>query len=157
MLWNKINTDLHFLWKLKGSKSFLVYDKDPYILHGHYHGCWCPEYSALSNRSVNQIWLLIHSNNMSKYQSIWNQNRIYALMSCVPLMYFEYTCLSKIRPSCPVHWPFLLPMQIWWNIKITSIQLLSIGLLHFAHATTTQLSYHVQNFVAIITLEFRWK
>ena len=53
---------------------------------------------------------------------------------------------------------FSLTIQIRWKFYLAVIQLLmSISQQHFAHATTAQLSCHVQNFVTITVLEFLWK
>ena len=53
---------------------------------------------------------------------------------------------------------FLPAIQIRWKFRLAVIPLLAIRLQQiFAHATTAQLSGHVQNFVAITVLESRWK
>ena len=53
---------------------------------------------------------------------------------------------------------FLPEIQIRWKIHLAVILLLAIRSQQiFAHATTAQLSCHVQNFVAITVLEFRWQ
>ena len=52
-------------------------------------------------------------------------------------------------------WPAI---QIRWKLRLAVIPLLAIRSQQiFAHATTAQLSCHVQNFVAIIVLESRWQ
>ena len=49
-------------------------------------------------------------------------------------------------------------IQIRWKIRLAVIPLLAIRSQQiFAHATTAQLSCHVQNFVAITVLESRWE
>ena len=53
---------------------------------------------------------------------------------------------------------FLPAIQIRWKLHLAVIPLLAIRLQQiFAHATTAQLSCHVQNFVAITVLESRWE
>ena len=53
---------------------------------------------------------------------------------------------------------FLPAIQIRWKLCLAVIPLLAIRLQQiFAHATTAQLSCHVQNFVAITVLELRWE
>ena len=51
----------------------------------------------------------------------------------------------------------ILPaIQIRWKLCLAVITLLAIRSQQiFAHATTAQLSYHVQNFIAITVLESR--
>ena len=60
----------------------------------------------------------------------------------------------------PIWLKILLAIQIWWKLRIdvsAVIQLLATrSQQSFAHATTAQLSCHVQNFVAITLLESRW-
>ena len=52
---------------------------------------------------------------------------------------------------------FLPAIQIRWKLRLAVIPLLAIRSTQiFAHATTAQLSCHVQNFVAITVLESRW-
>ena len=52
-------------------------------------------------------------------------------------------------------WPAI---QIRWKLRIVVIPLLAIKSRQiFAHATTAQLSCHVQNFVAITVLELMWE
>ena len=66
--------------------------------------------------------------------------------------------------ACGNIWPgacfindFLPAIQIWWRLRLAVIPLLAIRSQQiFAHATTAQLSCHVQNFVAITVLELRW-
>ena len=51
---------------------------------------------------------------------------------------------------------FLPAIQIRWKLRLAVIPLLAIRSQQiFAHATTAQLSCHVQNFVAITVLESR--
>ena len=53
---------------------------------------------------------------------------------------------------------FLPAIQIRWKLRLALIPLLAIRSQQiFAHATTAQLSCHVQNFVAITVLESRWE
>ena len=58
---------------------------------------------------------------------------------------------------------YILPMifnviQSQWNIHFSVTPFMDIRLLQiFAHAMTAQLSWHMQNFVAIISSEFRWE
>ena len=53
---------------------------------------------------------------------------------------------------------FLPAIQIRWKLRLAVIPLLAIRSQQiFAHATTAQLSCHVQNFVAITVLESRWE
>ena len=53
---------------------------------------------------------------------------------------------------------FLPAIYIRWKIRLAAIPLLAIRSQQiFAHATTAQLSCHVQNFVAITVLESRWE
>ena len=53
---------------------------------------------------------------------------------------------------------FLPPIQIRWKLRLAITPLLAIRSQQiFAHATTAQLSCHVQNFVAITILESRWE
>ena len=53
---------------------------------------------------------------------------------------------------------FLPAIQIRWKLRLAVIPLLAIRSQQtFAHATTAQLSCHVQNFVAIIILKSRWE
>ena len=53
---------------------------------------------------------------------------------------------------------FLPAIQIWWKLRLAVIPLLAIRSQQIvAHATTAQLSWHVQNFVAITVLELRWE
>ena len=59
----------------------------------------------------------------------------------------------------PVALPFSLPaIQIRWKLGLAITPSLAIRSQQiFAHATTAQLSCHVQNFVAITVLESRWE
>ena len=59
----------------------------------------------------------------------------------------------------PVSLTVYLPaIQIRWKLRLAINLLLAIRSQQiFAHATTAQLSCHVQNFVAIIVLESRWE
>ena len=53
---------------------------------------------------------------------------------------------------------FLPAIQIRWKFRLAVIPLMDIKSRHiFAHATTAQLSCHVQNFVAITVLEPKWE
>ena len=53
---------------------------------------------------------------------------------------------------------FLPAIQIRWKIRLAVIPLMAIKSQQiFAHATTTQLSCHVHNFVAITVLEPKWE
>ena len=53
---------------------------------------------------------------------------------------------------------FLPVIQIRWKLRLAVIPLLAIRSQQiFAHATTAQLSCHVQNFVAITLFESRWE
>ena len=53
---------------------------------------------------------------------------------------------------------FLPAIQIRWKLRLAVIPLLAIRSQQiFAHATTAQLSCHVQNFVVITVLESRWE
>ena len=53
---------------------------------------------------------------------------------------------------------FLPTIQIRWKLRLAITPLLAIRSQQiFAHATTAQLSCHVQNFVAITVLESRWE
>ena len=53
---------------------------------------------------------------------------------------------------------FLLAIQIRWKISLAVMALLALrSLQYFAHATTTQLSWHLQNFVAIAMSELMWE
>ena len=53
---------------------------------------------------------------------------------------------------------FLPAIQIRWKLRLAVIPLLAIRSRQiFAHATTAQLSCHVQNFVAITLLDSRWE
>ena len=53
---------------------------------------------------------------------------------------------------------FLPAIQIRWKLRLAVIPLLAIRSRQtFAHATTAQLSCHVQNFVAITVLESMWE
>ena len=52
---------------------------------------------------------------------------------------------------------FLPAIQIRWKLRLAVIPLLAIRSQQiFTHATTAQLSCHVQNFEAITVLESRW-
>ena len=59
----------------------------------------------------------------------------------------------------PVSLTFFLPaIQIRWKLRLAITPLLAIRSQQiFAHATTTQLACHVQNFVMITILESRWE
>ena len=73
--------------------------------------------------------------------------------------------IALIRPMmaapCPVARftnDFLLAIQIWWTLCFVVIQYLAIRSQHiFAHATTAQLSCHVQKSVAITLLHLMWQ
>ena len=53
---------------------------------------------------------------------------------------------------------FLPAIQIRWKPHLAAIPLLAIrSRQFFAHATTAQLSCHVQNFITITVLESRWE
>ena len=53
---------------------------------------------------------------------------------------------------------FLPAIQILWKLRLAATPLLAIRSQQiFAHATTAQLSCHVQNIVAIIVLESGWE
>ena len=53
---------------------------------------------------------------------------------------------------------FLPAIQIRWKLRLAITPLLAIRSQQIlAHATTAQLSCHVQNFVAITVLESRWE
>ena len=53
---------------------------------------------------------------------------------------------------------FLPAIQIRWKLCLAVIPLLAIrSQQFFAHATTAQLSCHVQNFVAITLLDWKWE
>ena len=53
---------------------------------------------------------------------------------------------------------FLPAIQIRWKLRLAVIPLLAIRSRQiFAHATTAQLSCHVQNFVTIALLDSRWE
>ena len=62
------------------------------------------------------------------------------------------------RPGARFTNDFLPAIQIRWKLRLAVIPLLAISTQQiFAHATTAQLSCHVQNFVAITVLESRWE
>ena len=53
---------------------------------------------------------------------------------------------------------FLPAIQVRWKLRLAITPLLAIRSQQiFAHATTAQLSCHVQNFVAITVSESRWE
>ena len=84
-----------------------------------------------------------------------------ALISLVIVMYDLYSCI-RIRtlhhPGARFTNDFLPAIQIRWKLRLAVIPLLAIRSQQiFAHATTAQLSCHVQNFVAITVLESRWE
>ena len=62
------------------------------------------------------------------------------------------------RPGARFTNGFLPAIQIRWKLRLAIILLLAVRSQQiFAHATTAQLSCHVQNFVAIAVLELRWE
>ena len=79
--------------------------------------------------------------------------------------------VNTYRNGTSFTYDFLPAIQTRWKLRLAVIPLLSIRLRQiFAHATKAQLSYQVQNFVAInalessgerneisIELELRWK
>ena len=75
------------------------------------------------------------------------------------LMFASFSGDSKCV-VCVVIWThftktFSIRIQIWRKIHFTVIPFLATILLHiFAHVTTAQLSWHVQEFEAISSLEF---
>ena len=66
-------------------------------------------------------------------------------------------CRLPFCPWGPFHERFLPTIQIRWKLRLAGTPLLAIrSRQFFAHATTAQLSWHVQNFVGITVLESRW-
>ena len=82
-------------------------------------------------------------------------------MKFVSIFFSTYVASRwMVRPSCPswgpFHWRFLPAIQIRWKLCLAVIPLLAIRSRQmFAHATTAQLSCHVQNIVAITLLDSR--
>ena len=68
-----------------------------------------------------------------------------------------YPCINFIQG--PVSLTIFLPaIPIRWKLRLAVIPLLAIRSQQiFAHATTAQLSCHVQNFVTITVSESRWE
>ena len=66
---------------------------------------------------------------------------------------------TKQQGLWPVSLTIFCPQfQIQWKLRLAVTPLLAIRSQQiFAHATTVQLSCHVQNFVAITVLELRWE
>ena len=65
---------------------------------------------------------------------------------------------DKRQPGAHFTNDFLPAIQIRWKLRLAVIPLLAIKSQQiFAHATTAQLSCHVQNFVAITLLESTWE
>ena len=76
-------------WHTK-PKSFLMEDKGTYILHGQWHGYWCPgdarsqgisgqgididppEYSGINNRTVNHISAVLAAVSRTDYTWRWH-------------------------------------------------------------------------------------
>ena len=68
-----------------------------------------------------------------------------------------YVSLNN-HPGARFTYDFLPAIQIRWKLRLVITPLLAIRSQQiFAHATTAQLSCHVQNFVAITVLELRWE
>ena len=73
-------------------------------------------------------------------------------------MWCLVTTVSLNGPGAHFTNDFLPAIQIRWKLRVAVIPLLaSRSHQIFAHATTAQLSCHVQNFVVITVLESRWK
>ena len=71
---------------------------------------------------------------------------------------FDLDLLHGRYPGARFTNDFLPAIQIRWKFRLAVILLLAIRSQQiFAHATTAQLSCHVQNFVAITVLELRWE
>ena len=62
------------------------------------------------------------------------------------------------QPGAGFNTDFSLTIRIQWKRDLVLIQSLGIrSQQSFAHVTTAQLSFHVQNFAAITLLESRWE
>ena len=65
---------------------------------------------------------------------------------------------SEMSPGAPFTNDFLPAIPIRWELRLAVIPLLVIRWQQtFAHVTTAQLLSHVQNFVTITVLKFRWE
>ena len=85
-------------------------------------------------------------------QPIYCDRDVQFRMLCDIHKAFEHVFIFCTRG--PLHWRFLLAIQIRWKFRLVVIQLLAIRSQQvFAHATTAQLSWHVQKFVTITLLE----
>ena len=99
--------------------------------------------------SSEPLWkMYLHGN---KHFVNLNLNLNYLTMLGLKLTYF-----SKGGPGARFTNGFLPAIQIRWKLRLATIPLLAIrSQRNFAHATTAQLSFHVQKIVAITVLESR--
>ena len=75
-----------------------------------------------------------------------------------PVHNFEVSVVFAYGPGARFTNDVLPAIQIRWKLRLAVIPLLVIRSQQiFAHATTAQLSCHVQNIVAITVLESRWE
>ena len=82
------------------------------------------------------------------------------LMFMVPLAFYTACreCFGLCDPGARFTNDFLPTIQIRWKHRLAVILLLAIRSKQiFVHATTAQVSCHVENFVAITVLESRWE
>ena len=106
---------------------------------------------------VKTVWLMypMHSSSSNK-ANIWQRGQSMFYLYCF-LYWWDYHVILA-QTGARFTNDFLPAIQIRWKLRLALIPLLAIRSQQiFAHATTAQLSCHVQNFVAITVLESRWE
>ena len=132
---------------------------------------WCPnKWSQFCKKKKIKNLMPSHQIRISYFPpGLWKEELVLMvsvnvkmkLSSKFYIHIWEYACLYALgismRPGARFTNDFLPAIQIRWKLPLAVIPLLAIRSQQiFAHATTAQLSCHVQNFVAITVLESRW-
>ena len=146
LLWKEIE---YHIWSSQACKGFMLplpcswcYE----LYHIVFLGWICIE--CMSSEPLWKMYL--HGN---KHFLNLNLNLNYLSMLGLKLAYF-----NKGGPGARFTNGFLPAIQIRWKLHLATIPLLAIrSQRNFAHATTAQLSCHVQHFVAITVSESRWE
>ena len=104
----------HMLWK-----SFLIEEKDLFILHNQYHGCWCSDSlhcQGNSGHSIDCAGPEYSSFNIRNLQ--WKFSKLPHIHNVFQLPYFEAKLQLKVFRTFFQTWSFVCLS----NVGIASVQ-----------------------------------
>ena len=130
------------------------------------HMCWikdantCITVTEIKNclATDNGVQVICQSYNVPVRANPRLNHRLWLEIQYQPIFHKHVSRLVVYYTGVHFTNDFLPAIQIRWKLRLAVIPLLAIRSRQiFAHATTAQLSWHVQTFVAITVLESRWE